>query len=98
MENNFNDDKYTYWEGVVERVTKNEAKGTNNAMYNYTFKIGNDHGINRDEYYLSQGMGFTKKTIPEEGDTVLLKYKNGKGSLCCKEYSKIVKVLKRCGE
>lgn len=91
-------EEYIYWEGVVERVTKNKAKGTGNAIYSYDFKIGNDHGINRDEYKIAYGQGFGKKNLPEEGDTVLLRYKDGKGSLCSKEYSKIVKIIKKFDE
>lgn len=93
---NMDNEKFGYWEGIVERVTK--AKNRNGTIFSYSFKIGSGNSLTRNEYYMSQGEGFTKKTMPQEGDLVLLKYHKGNGYRCSREYSKIVKVLKRCGE
>lgn len=93
---NMDNEKFGYWEGIVERVTR--RKNRNGTIFGCSFKIGSGNSLTRNEYPMSQGKGFNKKNMPQEGDLVLLKYHKGKGYRCSKEYSKIVKVLKRCGE
>lgn len=93
---NIDNEKFGYWEGVVERVTK--AKDKRGTIFGTSFRIGSGNRLTRNEYFMSKGEGFTKKTMPQEGDLVLLKYHKGKGYRCSREYSKIIKVLKRCGE
>lgn len=89
MENKFN--RYSYWYGVVNKITK---AAYSKGIYEIEFKIdGNEDFMKWKRFKLAQGFGFSTKKLPNVGDKVKLRYRNGKGITSGIYNSKIIEII-----
>lgn len=95
-------EKYIYWEGVVSKVSTPYYYG---GLYNINFYInplteslqGKVKTWRR--FKLVSGFGFNKSNIPEVGDKVKLRYRNGKKHEAVRIHnSRIIEVIERKDE
>ena len=92
-------EKYIYWEGIVSKISPPRY---DDSLYSIEFyidplteslqcKMGT-----WSRFKLVSGFGFNKSNIPEVGDKVKLRYRNGKRHEAIRIYnSRIIEVIKR---
>lgn len=92
-------EKYIYWEGVVSKVSTPYYYG---GLYNINFYINplteslQGKVETWESFKLVYGFGFNKSNIPEVGDKVKLRYRNGKKHEAIRIYdSRIIEVIER---
>lgn len=92
-------EKYIYWEGIVSEMSMSPYDRSLCSIEFYidplTESLQGKMGT-WSRFKLVSGFGFNKSNIPEVGDKVKLRYRNGKKHEAIRIYnSRIIEVIKR---